>query len=88
MASEQGIEGSFTTSDGGELRIGIGDEATFEALRDALGDPVWLVGATWQVLTTNDFKRGRFVDAFGAWAARQDHGDAATLLRTAGVAVD
>ncbi len=66
------IRTTVETADGGSIEVAIPDEASFEAVRQALGDPVWLVGATWQVLTTNEFKRGRFDDALGAWAARQE----------------
>ncbi len=78
----------FTTGDDRRIEVVIADEATFEDMRDALGDPIWLVGATWQILTTNDFKRGRFEDAFGAWLERQEPPAAIKTLRAAGVEVE
>ncbi len=81
------IRGTFQTADRRRIEVVIPDEAAFEAMRDALGDPVWLVGATWEVLTTNDFKRGRFEDAFGAWAERQDSGELTATLGAAGITV-
>jgi len=83
-----GITMTAQTSDGRWLQVTIPDEGTFEAMRQALDDPIWLLGATWALLTTNDYKRGRFEDAFGAWLERQGCDDAATTLRDAGVQVD
>ncbi len=76
------------TQDGRWLRVAIPDGATFDAIRDALDDPVWLLGATWELLTTNEFKRDRFHDAFGAWMARQDAEPATALLEGAGASVE
>ncbi len=87
MGASGELGGTFTTADGRALGIFVRDESTFEAMRVALGDPVWLVGATWDVLCTNDYKRGRFVDAFGAWVERQDAGAVEGLLEPVGVVV-
>ena len=57
-------------------------------MRVALDDPLWLVGATWEILTTNEFKRGRFDDAFGAFVSRQDGHALARRLTDAGVDAD
>ncbi len=81
----EGIGGIFRTADGQRFEVVVPDEAAFEALRDALDDPVWLVGATWEILTTNEFKRGRFEDALSAWLERQDSTEAVTTLGSAGV---
>lgn len=83
-----GITTTHQTSDGRWLRVTLPDETTFEAMRHALDDPVWLLGASWELLTTNDFKRGRFDDAFGAWLERQDGEIARSLLEGAGAQVD
>lgn len=72
-------------SSGRSMDVHLDDQEGFERLRDALGDPVWLVGATYQILHTNDYKRGRFEDAFGAWLARQDIDAAVALLTAAGI---
>lgn len=85
MVQEGEITGTFRTADGQRFEVVVPDEASFEKLRDELGDPVWLVGATWEILTTNEFKRGRFEDAFGAWMERQDSSDATAILGSAGV---
>ena len=71
-----------------QIKAQFPDEATFEQMRQALDDPIWLLGATWQLLTTNDYKRGRFEDAFGAWLERQDCDSAVATLRGAGAKVD
>jgi crotonobetainyl-CoA:carnitine CoA-transferase CaiB-like acyl-CoA transferase len=83
-----GIQATCATSEGRWLQVTIPDEAAFEQMRQALDDPIWLLGATWQLLTTNDYKRGRFEDAFGAWLERQGCDEAAGTLRGAGVQVD
>ena len=75
---------TFETT-GPDLRIEISDADDLEALRTALDDPVWLLGATWEVLYTNDFKRGRFQDALGAFLARRDGAEMASTLQDAGV---
>lgn len=75
---------TFATT-GPDLRIEISDADDLEALRTALDDPVWLLGATWEVLYTNDFKRGRFQDALGAFLARRDGAEMASTLQDAGV---
>ena len=75
---------TFETT-GPDLRLEIDDAADLEALRQALDDPVWLLGATWEVLYTNDFKRNRFQDALGAYLARRDGAELATTLQDAGV---
>ena len=81
-----GIDATFRTAGDDEwLTIRVADAAAFEAMREALGDPVWLVGATWEILTTNEYKRGRFDDAFGAFAERQDGIALADRLAAAGV---
>lgn len=84
MADDE-IRAHFRTADGQRFEVVVPDAETFEAMRDALGDPVWLVGATWEILTTNDFKRGRFEDAFGAWMERQQSQDVSATLGSAGV---
>ncbi len=76
---------TFKTA-GADLRLEINNAAELEAMRDALDDPVWLLGATWEVLYTNDFKRTRFQDAFGAWVVRRDGAEVAATLGAAGVA--
>lgn len=75
---------TFPTA-GADLRVEISGADELEALRAALDDPVWLLGASWEVLYTNDFKRSRFEDAFGAWVKRREGGEVATMLRDAGV---
>ncbi len=70
---------------GRDLRIEISGADDLEALRQALDDPVWLLGATWEVLYTNDFKRSRFQDALGAFLARRDGEELARTLQDAGV---
>ena len=78
------MQWTFETT-GPDLRLEISDAADLEALRIALGDPVWLLGATWEALYTNEFKRGRFQDALGAWLARRDGAEVADVLQAAGV---
>lgn len=75
---------TFKTT-GPDLRLEINSAEDLEAMRQALDDPVWLLGATWEVLYTNDYKRTRFQDAFGAYVARRDGDELADLLRSAGV---
>ncbi len=75
---------TFKTA-GPDLRLEINSATDLEAMRDALGDPVWLLGATWDVLYTNDYKRTRFQDAFGAWVARRDGAEVCATLEAAGV---
>lgn len=70
---------------GPDLRLEISSAAELEAMRAALDDPLWLLGATWEVLYTNDFKRTRFQDAFGAWVARRDGAEVSATLEAAGV---
>jgi hypothetical protein len=67
------------------IRIELNGADDLEALRAALDDPVWLLGATWEALYTNDFKRGRFQDALGAWLERRDGAQIASTLQAAGV---
>lgn len=78
------MEGTYPSASG-ELTVRLPDPQSFEALRVALDDPLWLVGATWEILTTNEFKRGRFDDAFGAFVSRQDGHTLARRLTDAGV---
>lgn len=75
---------TFPTA-GPDLLLEVNGAADLEAVRAALDDPVWLLGASWDVLYTNDFKRSRFEDAFGAWVKRRDGAEIATALREAGV---
>ncbi|MDE0802725.1 MAG: hypothetical protein OSA99_05300 [Acidimicrobiales bacterium] len=77
---------TFPTA-GADLELEINTADDLEALRAALDDPVWLLGASWEVLYTNDFKRSRFEDAFGAWVKRRDGDEVAVTLRDAGVTV-
>ena len=78
------MQWTFETA-GPDLRIQIDDAHDLETLRAALDDPVWLLGATWEVLYTNDFKRNRFQDALGAYLARRDGEEIARTLQDAGV---
>ena len=78
------MQWTFETT-GPDLRLEINDAADLEAVRTALGDPVWLLGATWEALYTNDFKRGRFQDALGAWLARRDGAEVVEVMQAAGV---
>jgi crotonobetainyl-CoA:carnitine CoA-transferase CaiB-like acyl-CoA transferase len=78
------VRWTFPTA-GDDVVLQIDDAEEFESLRAVLGDPVWLVGASWEVLYTNDFKRSRFEDAFGAWIERRDGASVAAELRAAGV---
>lgn len=78
------MQWTFETT-GPDLRLEINDASDLEAVRTALGDPVWLLGATWEALYTNDFKRGRFQDALGAWLARRDGAEVAAAMQAAGV---
>ncbi len=75
---------NFKTA-GPDLRLEIGSAEELEAMRIALDDPVWLLGATWEILYTNDYKRTRFQDAFGAWVARRDGAEVSATLESAGV---
>lgn len=75
---------TFPTA-GADLLIEINGAEELESMRVALDDPVWLLGASWEVLYTNDFKRSRFEDAFGAWVKRRDGAEVATMLADAGV---
>lgn len=75
---------TFPTA-GPDLVLEINGADELEAMRAALDDPVWLLGASWEVLYTNDFKRGRFEDAFGAWVKRRDGAGIAATLSDAGV---
>lgn len=75
---------TFETT-GANLRIEITGADDLEALRTALDDPVWLLGANWEAIYTNDFKRGRFQDALGAWLERRDGAEVASTLQAAGV---
>ena len=77
------MQWTFETT-GADLRVEISSAEDLEAVREALGDPVWLLGATWEALYTNDFKRGRFQDALGAWLARRDGAEVADTLQAAG----
>ena len=82
------ISVTHQTADGRWLAVTIPDPTAFESMRLALDDPIWLLGATWDLLTSNDYKRGRFEDAFAAWLERQDADTATTTLRGTGVQVD
>ncbi|WP_436793356.1 hypothetical protein [Actinospongicola halichondriae] len=75
---------TFKTA-GPDLRLELNDAAELEAMRAALDDPLWLLGASWEVLYTNDFKRTRFQDAFGAWVARRDGSEVASMLQAVDV---
>ena len=75
---------TFPTA-GPDLVLEINDANELESMRSALDDPVWLLGASWEVLYTNDFKRSRFEDAFGAWVKRRDGAEVAATLHDAGV---
>lgn len=81
------IGGTFRSADDRDVVVSIPGALAFEAMRDAMGDPVWLVGATWQILTTNEFKRGRFDDALGAWMLRQPVDRVIEVLGGTGVSV-
>ena len=76
---------SHASTDGLRIEFTIDDEPTLEALRESLRDPVWLLGATWDVLTTNDYKRGRFDDAIGAWMGQNEAADIRATLDAAGI---
>lgn len=78
------MQWTFETA-GPDLHVQINGADDLEALRAALDDPVWLLGATWEVLYTNDFKRGRFQDALGAYVAKRDGAQLAATLQDAGV---
>lgn len=80
------MEASYRTATEGQwLTVRIPDQGSFEALREALDDPVWLVGASFHLLTTNEFKRGRFDDAFGAYVRLHDGEQLAARLTAAGI---
>ncbi len=87
MSDSGPIGGTYLTEDDRHLVVSIPGALAFEAMRDAMGDPVWLVGATWQILTTNDYKRGRFDDALGAWVVRQPVDRVLEVLDGTGVTI-
>lgn len=81
------IGGTYLSEDDRHIVVSIPGALAFEAMRDAMGDPLWLVGATWQILTTNEYKRGRFDDALGAWVVRQSADRVVEVLDGTGVSV-
>lgn len=81
------IDFSGTTADGCVVEVSIPDAGAFEALRIALDDPLWLLGATWELLEANEYKRGRLVDALQAWLSHLDKDRATTLLTRSGAEV-
>lgn len=87
MTDSGPVGGTYLTEDDRQVVVSIPGALAFEAMRDAMGDPLWLVGATWQILTTNDFKRGRFDDALGAWVVRQSADRVIEVLDGTGVSV-
>lgn len=81
------LESTVRCADDKRVRLTIDSGPTLESVRAALDDPIWLIGATWVILTTNDFKKGRFDDAFGAWAERHSSDYIVDLLRDSGATV-